>query len=91
MITRYGMTEEFDMVALETVNNQYLGGDTSLMCSADTASAVDKKVVELVRQQHEKAKQILKDNMGKLHELAKFLYDHETITGDEFMEILNQK
>ena len=91
MITRYGMTEEFDMVALETVNNQYLGGDTSLMCSADTSALVDKKVVELVKYEHEKARQILKDNMSKLHELAKFLYDHETITGEEFMEILERK
>jgi cell division protease FtsH len=91
MITRYGMSDEFDMVALETVNNQYLGGDTSLMCSADTAAEVDKKVVELVKTQHEKARQILKDNMGKLHELAKFLYDHETITGEEFMEILEHE
>jgi cell division protease FtsH len=91
MITRYGMSDEFDMVALETVNNQYLGGDTSLMCSADTAAEVDKKVVELVKAQHEKARQILKDNMGKLHELAKFLYDHETITGEEFMEILEHE
>lgn len=91
MITRYGMTEEFDMVALETVNNQYLSGDTSLMCSADTAALVDKKVVELVKYEHEKARQILKDNMSKLHELAKFLYDHETITGEEFMEILERK
>ena len=91
MITRFGMTDEFDMVALETVNNQYLGGDTSLMCSAETASLVDKKVVELVKAEHEKAKQILKDNMSKLHELSKFLYENETITGEEFMEILERK
>ncbi len=88
MITRYGMTEEFDMVALETVNNQYLGGDTSLVCSADTQKDIDKKIVEMVRKQHEKAKQILQENRAKLDELAKFLYEKETITGEEFMEIL---
>ena len=88
MITRYGMSEEFDMVAMETVNNQYLGGDTSLACSADTQKEIDKKVVELVKQQHEKARQILLDNRAKLDELARFLYERETITGDEFMEIL---
>ena len=89
MITRYGMNEDFDMVAMETVNNQYLGGDTSLACSEATQKDIDKKVVELVKAQHEKAKQILKDNLPKLHELAKFLYEKETITGDEFMNILN--
>ncbi len=89
MITRYGMNEDFDMVAMETVNNQYLGGDTSLACSEATQKDIDKKVVELVKAQHEKAKQILKDNLPKLHELAKFLYEQETITGDEFMSILN--
>ncbi|HJB27620.1 MAG TPA: cell division protein FtsH, partial [Candidatus Blautia faecavium] len=89
MITRYGMNEDFDMVAMETVNNQYLGGDTSLACSEATQKDIDKKVVELVKAQHEKAKQILKDNLPKLHELAKFLYEKETITGDEFMSILN--
>ncbi len=88
MITRYGMTDEFDMVAMETVNNQYLGGDTSLVCSADTQKDIDKKVVELIKKQHEKAKQILKENRAKLDELAKFLYEKETITGEEFMEIL---
>ena len=88
MITRYGMSEEFDMVAMETVNNQHLGGDTSLACSADTQKEIDKKVVELVKQQHEKARQILLDNRAKLDELARFLYERETITGDEFMEIL---
>ena len=88
MITRYGMSEEFDMVAMETVNNQYLGGDTSLACSADTQKEIDKKVVELVKQQHEKARQILLDNRAKLDELARFLYERETITGNEFMEIL---
>ncbi|MDO4554615.1 MAG: ATP-dependent zinc metalloprotease FtsH [Lachnospiraceae bacterium] len=91
MVTRFGMTKEFDMVALETVNNQYLGGDTSLMCSADTAALVDQKVVELVKTQHEKAKKILSDHMEKLHELAKFLYEKETITGEEFMTILEKK
>ncbi len=88
MITRYGMSEEFDMVAMETVTNQYLGGDTSLACSADTQKEIDKKVVELVKRQHEKAKQILGENRGKLDELAKFLYEKETITGEEFMKIL---
>lgn len=90
MITRYGMSDEFDMVALETVNNQYLGGDTSLACSAETQNSIDKKVVELVRRQHEKAKRILNENRRKLDELAQFLYEKETITGDEFMEILNR-
>lgn len=90
MITRYGMSEEFDMVAMETVNNQYLGGDTSLSCSADTQKYIDRKVVELVKAQHEKAKQILSDNREKLDELAMFLYEKETITGEEFMEILNK-
>lgn len=91
MITRYGMSEEFDMVAMETVTNQYLGGDTSLSCSADTQKEIDKKVVELVRTQHEKARQILKNNRQKLDELAAFLYERETITGEEFMEILGRK
>ena len=89
MITRYGMSEEFDMVALETVTNQYLGGDASLACSADTQAQIDRKVVELVKKQHEKAAKILKDNRAKLDELAKYLYDKETITGEEFMNILN--
>ena len=89
MITRYGMSEDFDMVALETVNNQYLGGDTSLACSAETQAEIDRKVVELVRGQHEKAAAILRENREKLDELAKFLYEKETITGEEFMEILN--
>ena len=89
MITRYGMSEEFDMVALETVANQYLGGDASLACSADTQAQIDRKVVELVKKQHEKAAKILKDNRAKLDELAKYLYDKETITGEEFMSILN--
>ena len=90
MITRYGMSHEFDMVALETVTNQYLGGDTSLACSADTSAQIDKEVVELVKSGHEKAVGILKENMDKLHELAQFLLEKETITGEEFMEILNK-
>ena len=89
MITRYGMSEEFDMVALETVTNQYLGGDTSLACSADTQREIDRKVVELVKSQHEKALKILTDNREKLDELAKYLYEKETITGEEFKSILN--
>ena len=91
MITRYGMTEEFDMVALETVNNQYLGGDASLACSADTQKEVDRKVVQTVRVQHEKALKLLKDNRGKLEELAGYLYEKETITGEEFMTILSRR
>ena len=91
MITRYGMTEEFDMVAMETVTNQYLGGDTSLSCSADTQKEIDKKVVELVKRQHEKAKKLLMDNRAKLDELAMYLYEKETITGEEFMKILNNQ
>ena len=90
MITRYGMSEEFDMVAMETVTNQYLGGDTSLACSADTQNRIDEKVVELVKAQHEKARKILQDNRAKLDELAKYLYEKETITGEEFMKILEQ-
>ena len=88
MITRYGMTNDFDMVALETVNNAYLGGDASLACSERTAATVDDKVVEVVKQQHEKAKQMLIENRGKLDEIAKYLYEKETITGEEFMRIL---
>lgn len=91
MITRYGMTDEFDMIAMETVTNQYLGGDTSLSCSADTQKEIDEKVVELVKREHEKAKKILMDNRKKLDELAMFLYEKETITGEEFMEILNKE
>ena len=91
MISRYGMSDEFDMVAMENVTNQYLGGDSSLACSFETQTKIDQKVVELVRTQHEKARKILRDNMGKLHELAKYLYDNETITGEEFMKILNEK
>ena len=89
MISRYGMSDEFDMVAMESMNNQYLGGDSSLSCSFETQTLLDKKVVELVRRQHEKAYKILEDNIEKLHELAKYLYEHETITGEEFMKILN--
>ena len=91
MITRYGMSQDFDMVALETVSNQYLGGDTSLACSAETAAEIDRQVVALVKKQHEKASQILEDNQEKLHQLSKYLYEKETITGDEFMEILNSQ
>lgn len=89
MISRYGMSEDFDMVAMENVTNQYLGGDSSLSCSFETQTLLDKKVVELVRMEHQKALKILQDNIGKLHELAKYLYEHETITGEEFMKILN--
>ncbi len=91
MITRYGMSDEFDMVAMETVTNQYLGGDTSLACSAETQALIDRKVVELVRTQHEKALKILRDNKRKLDEIAEYLYFKETITGEEFMNILNRK
>ena len=89
MITRYGMSQEFDMVAMEAVTNQYLGGDTSLSCSAETQTLIDKKVVEMVKKQHEKAGQILLENREKLDELAAYLYEKETITGEEFMKILN--
>ncbi len=89
MITRYGMSDDFDMVAMETVTNQYLGGDTSLACSAETQSRIDEQVVALVRKQHEKALNILTENRAKLDELADYLYEHETITGEEFMQILN--
>ncbi len=88
MITRYGMSEDFDMVAMETVNNQYLGGDTSLVCSPETQREIDRKVVEVVKRQHQKARKILEDNREKLDQLAKFLYEQETITGEEFMDIL---
>ena len=90
MITRYGMSEDFDMVAMETVNNQYLGGDTSLACSADTQAEIDRQVVALIKKQHDKAIKILTDNRDKLDELARFLYEKETITGEEFMDILNK-
>ena len=90
MIARFGMSEQFDMVAMETVTNQYLGGDTSLACSTETQTKIDELIVELVKKQHEKATQILMDNREKLDELANYLYEHETITGDEFMDILNR-
>jgi cell division protease FtsH len=89
MVTRYGMSEEFDMVALETVNNQYLGGDASLVCSAEKQAMIDDQVIEIVKTQHQKALQILVDNRDKLRELAEYLYEKETITGEEFMAILN--
>ena len=89
MITRYGMSKDFDMVAMETVTNQYLGGDSSLTCSMETQTAIDKEVVELVKKQHEKAGQILMENRAKLDELSQYLYEKETITGEEFMQILN--
>ncbi len=91
MVTRYGMSDEFDMVAMETVTNQYLGGDSSLACSAETQTKIDKKVSELIRSEHEKAKKILSDNMEKLEEISKYLYEKETITGEEFMKILGQE
>ena len=90
MITRYGMSQDFGMVALETVSNQYLGGDTSLACSAETQTQIDRQVVALVKAQHDKAVQILRDNRQKLLELSDYLYQHETITGEEFMTILNR-
>ena len=89
MVTRYGMTDDFDMVALETVNNAYLGGDASLACSEATSAKIDAKVVELVQTQHKKAYQILADNRSKLDEIAQYLYEKETISGEEFMRILN--
>lgn len=91
MVTRYGMTDEFDMVALETVTNQYLGGDTSLSCSPDTAKRIDEAVIGIVRQQHQKAYEILKNNLNKLHEIAEYLLERETITGEEFMEIFKKE
>ena len=89
MISQFGMSEDFDMVAMQNVSNQYLGGDATLACSFETQTLIDKKVVELVKTQHDKALKILRDNIGKLHELARYLYEHETITGEEFMQILN--
>ena len=89
MITRYGMSDEFDMVEMETVTNQYLGGDASLACSAETQTQIDRQVVALVKKQHEKARKLLTDNRQKLDELAAYLYEKETITGEEFMSILN--
>ena len=91
MITRYGMSEAFDMVAMEIQTNQYLGGDTSLSCSAQTQAEIDRKEVEVVKEQHEKARTIIRDNKRKLDELAQYLYERETITGDEFMKILLKK
>lgn len=91
MITRYGMSDEFDMVAMETLTNQYLGGDTTLACSAETQALIDKKVSELIRAEHEKAKKILNENKDKLEEISKYLYEKETITGEEFMKILSQE
>lgn len=88
MVTRYGMTDDFDMVALETVNNAYLGGDASLACSETTAADIDRQVVQIVRTQHQKALQILRENRGKLDEIAQYLYEKETISGEEFMRIL---
>ena len=90
MISQYGMSDDFGMVALQTMNNQYLGGDASLACSADTQTRVDKQVMELVKKQHDKALAILQENRAKLDEIAGYLYEHETITGEEFMEILDQ-
>lgn len=90
MITRLGMSETFGMTALETVNNKYLGGDTSLACSDQTATRVDEEVVRLIQQDYEEARRILEENKEKLHELAKFLYERETITGEQFMEIVNR-
>ncbi len=91
MITQYGMSDQFDMGALQTKNNAYLGGDMSIACSEDTMKAVDDEVVALVKSQHQKAYKILEDNIMKLHEIVKFLYERETITGEEFMQILNAK
>ena len=90
MITRYGMSQDFGMVALETVTNQYLGGDASLACSPETQAEIDRQVVDLVRRQHDKAAKILADDRKKLEELSRYLYEKETITGEEFMTILNQ-
>lgn len=90
MISRYGMSHDFDMVAMETVTNQYLGGDSSLSCSMETQTEIDRQVVDLIKKQHEKAASILLENREKLDELAKYLYDKETITGEEFMDILNR-
>ena len=90
MVTQYGMSRDFDMVALETVTNQYLGGDASLACSAETQKDIDRMVVELVKEQHAKARSILTENRGLLDELARYLYEKETITGEEFMEIVKK-
>ena len=88
MVTRYGMTDEFDMIAMETVQNQYLGGDTSLACSAETQNAIDRKVIAIIKAAHEKARKILEENRAQLDELSMYLYEKETITGEEFMAIL---
>ncbi|MBQ1366951.1 MAG: hypothetical protein IIY45_02520, partial [Firmicutes bacterium] len=90
MVTRFGMTDEFGMVALETVSNQYLGGDASLACSPDTSTAIDQKVIEVVRTQYERAENLLRSHMKELNALANYLYDHETITGEEFMDLLGR-
>ena len=90
MVTRFGMTDSFDMVALETVTNQYLSGDTTLACSQQTASKIDEEVIRIVRSAHEKAAAILQENAAKLNELSQYLLERETITGEEFMEILNR-
>ena len=90
MISRFGMSEEFGFVAFETVSNQYLGGDASLACSPETQARIDKKVTQLVDEQYDKAMGLLKEHEGKLHEIAGYLYEHETITGQEFMDILNR-
>ena len=91
MVTRLGMSDTFGMTALETISNQYLGGDASLACSNETATKIDEEVIAIIKEAYEKAKQILQDNMPKLHELAKYLYEQETITGEQFMEILNRE
>ena len=90
MVTQYGMDDEFGMVALTTQSNMYLGGDSSLACAPETAKQIDDTVVRIVKEQHDKAKKILEENIGKLHELAKYLYENETITGEEFMSILEK-
>ena len=90
MVTRYGMTDDFDMVAFETLNNRYLGGDTSLACSDETAAKIDEKVVEIVKEAHARATKILKDNITKLHDISKKLYEEESITGEQFMELLSR-
>ena len=91
MVSRFGMTDKFGMVAMETMKNQYLGGDTSLTCSAETQTKIDEMVVNIVETQHDKAKKLLEDNIMKLHEISKYLYENETITGEEFMQILSKK
>ena len=90
MITQYGMSDDFDMVAMESINNKYLGSDASLACSDDTAAVIDAKVVELVKSQHDKAKKMLEEHMDDLDRIASYLYEKETITGEEFMNLLNQ-